>query len=369
MECLTSFFSCLAIQPAPKKELFKKVPYPIVNLISQFACSSMTERTNFILLGKTISNKTNLKYFLYYNDLFIKNILEEVGGKAELLQAKNNQLFTTICEVAHSIRNLSSNKFLFSDQNNLLLNRFVNLEQIGCDGTLFPPFPNLTNIDVKICPEATPKSKHFLKRILERESIERLSLENMNTHNTTLRTFASALPKLHTLRLNLCMLPLDGFSNLSPMPLLQELQLSRMNIKPKELHAIAIACPNLERIDLSHSMKWALTEGIAALKLLSNLQKANFSHTYMNDRLLTDFTYSFENLQSIDISYCHQVTADGILALLTNCPSLKRLIGNRDHQVAFRFYFHTQTLGVNCICESPPELLPTTIQPNECTIS
>lgn len=105
-------------------------------------------------------------------------------------------------------------------------------------------------------------------------------------------------------------------------------------------------CKNIEILNLKQCIKLTDNSFIELeCSFLANLANINLESCFISDRSILSISRCCQNLESIDLSWCKNITSDALIKLVESCPKLKyfssRGIANMNDEVLIK-------ISVNC---------------------
>jgi len=168
-----------------------------------------------------------------------------------------------------------------------------------------------------------------LSRLAEGQlPLESLRLEfGLAMTERSAQTLAAACPALTTLSVGISSLNDAGLTAiLSQCPALTDIALRNCHaITDEGLNAIASWCPDLKRLQIANS-KQVTDDGMIVVAFQCHkLQKLDISQSEIGDQTLCALGLSCPELKALNISWCVNVTHDGLMAVTRGCSDLKDL--------------------------------------------
>jgi len=180
--------------------------------------------------------------------------------------------------------------------------------------------------DFRDCTNITDQSLILMARCSLSAQIERKRLESNQTETLSYTTTSVLNPSVVYLRgMNITDYGLKEF--VQQYPSLRKIRIQNCSyITNESICIIGKCCLRLMELDLTGCIQ-ITDEGIDGLRQLTYLRSLGLSQTQITDKSLiaigqSSFHYT---LNEINLRMCTEITDDGFLFLLKNCPKLKKI--------------------------------------------
>ncbi|XP_044003987.1 F-box/LRR-repeat protein fbxl-1-like [Aphidius gifuensis] len=252
------------------------------------------------------------------------------------LTLRNCRLDDIIEDISETITlvKLDLQDSLIIEKNNMLFDKLVNLEHVSIRRSLvlLDYHQNLLDSISNTC----KKLRHLeinvnkslaestLQTLTEIKNLEYLILPSgLKLSGETIMIISNNCKKLKHLEMTNCTInPVSALDELSKLQHLEYLNLSdAKDILNSSIMAIAYKCKNLKYLNINNCN--LITErALFTLTTLEKLKKLNVGDI---DGVTDEFIVRLKRFKSLDFHRCKNITGNGIVQLIKNCPDLEDL--------------------------------------------